>query len=369
MTLRFQLTLNRPAFTLDLDTTLPASGFTAIYGHSGAGKTTLLRWLAGLEPTAQGELYFKGQCWQKQQQFIPSHQRQIGYVFQDARLFPHLSVLGNLSYAWRRRFNENGPSIDDVCKWLLIEDIKHQAASTLSGGQQQRVAIARALLSSPQLILMDEPLGALDQKSRQHILPLLEQLPDHYQAPILYVSHSLEEVSRLAQQIMVLEHGQLVAQGSLLTLCSRLDLSLNHEEAAASIITAVVNQHDAHYGLSELLINGKQPLYLTQTTSPIGEFLRIRIPARDVSLTLDRPEHSSILNILACQVDAIEQTTASRVLIRLVVDEQYLLARLTRRSVDRLQLSVGQSVFAQIKTVALLNEPLPNNPLHGPAHA
>lgn len=355
MTIAIKLALVREQFSLCLDTELASTGITAIYGASGVGKTTLLRWLAGLDQHP-GELHFNDQCWQRDRHFTPAHQRQIGYVFQDSRLLPHLSVQGNLDYAWRRRRNDHGPSQSELIDWLGLAPLLKQNAATLSGGQQQRVAIARALLSSPQLLLMDEPLAALDHVSRQHILALLEQLQAHHRVPVLYVSHNLEEVSQLADQLVLLEQGNVTAQGSMLTLCQRLDLSLSHDPNAASIIVAKVSHHDQHYGLSELSINGKQKLFLPTVNETIGQSLKIRIPARDVSLSLQRPVHSSILNILPCTIEAIEHSHHTKRLVRLNLGQQSLLARLTHKSVDTLGLQPGQRVYAQIKTASLLSE-------------
>lgn len=360
MSLLISLELQRPNFTLSVNTAIDTAtdnkGFTAIYGHSGAGKTTLLRWIAGLETTCSGHLTFNQHIWQDEKTFVPTHRRQIAYVFQDARLFPHLSVLANLEYAYQRRFNDQGPSLQQVCQWFELEPLLNSNSCQLSGGEQQRVAMARALLSSPQLVMMDEPLGALDSQSREHILCHLETLHRQLPVPVLYVSHNLEEVNRLADQLLLIESGTLVAQGRLLDLCTRLNLSLSHEENAASIIEATIEQHDSDYFLTRLAIDNKLPLFLTHTDSKVGEKVRVRIPARDISITLQRPEQTSILNILPACIDEIEICSGARVLLRLRVANQYLLVRLTRKSVDQLQLKPGLNVYAQIKTVALLRE-------------
>lgn len=355
MSLCINLTLQREHFSLSLNTKLPEKNFSAIYGHSGAGKTTLLRWIAGLERDAEGVLSFNQQVWQEKKFFLPTQQRQISYVFQDARLFPHLSVRGNLEYAFRRRFNNSGPSIERVCEWFELGSMLDSDSKNLSGGEQQRVALARALLSSPQLILMDEPLGSLDRQSKERILVHLENLHLNFSTPIIYVSHDIEEVSRLADHLLILDGGRISAEGPLIELSSQQNLQINHEEQAASIIEAKVFNHDEKYHLSELKIDDDLSLFITSIKTSIGSCVRVRIPARDVSITIEACNNSSILNILPATIDAIEETSNARALIRIKVSNQFLLVRLTRKSVDRLKLEKGKKVYAQIKTVALLS--------------
>ncbi|MEE8056331.1 MAG: molybdenum ABC transporter ATP-binding protein [Pseudomonadales bacterium] len=366
MSLLISLELQSSNFNLSIHTSLATQGFTGIYGHSGSGKTTLLRWLAGLEKSTPGQLTFQNKIWQDDNTFVPTQQRQIAYVFQDAHLFPHLNVQGNLDYAYHRRFNDNGPVMKQVCQWFELEGLLNNHTEKLSGGERQRVAMARALLSSPQLILMDEPLSSLDPHSKERILQHLETLHDQYPTPVFYVSHDLEEVSRLADQLLLLDNGAVSAQGSLLDLSTRLDLNLSHEENAASIIETTIKQHDNHYQLTELSITEQLPLFLTKTRGNIGDKVRVRIPARDVSITLKKPEKTSILNIIPgiideiesdeIESDKIENSKGSRALLRLKISEQFLLVRLTKKSIDRLQLQPGQHVYAQIKTVALLSD-------------
>ncbi len=358
MSLTINLHLQRRDFSLAVDTSISHSGVTAIYGPSGAGKTTLLRWLAGLEPNGKGLLKFNGQVWQDEQQCLATQDRKVGYVFQDPRLFPHLSVQGNLHFAFKRRFNDDGPTLPQVCDWLKLTPLLNKYSTELSGGEQQRVAIGRALLSSPQLLFMDEPLASLDHHSKQQILFHLERLQQHLSIPILYVSHSIEEVSRLSTHLLLLDNGQLSAQGPTMELMTRLDVPLSHEENASSFITTSIRQHDEHYHLTELLIDDQHPLYLTQLNGQAGEQITVRIPARDVSLCLNKAEDSSILNIIPATIDEIETSPGARVLIRLLVGKQYLLARVTQKSVERLQLQTGQQIYAQIKTVALHNRGL-----------
>jgi molybdate transport system ATP-binding protein len=357
VSLAIELTLRREHFSLELHTELPGAKFSAIYGHSGAGKTTLLRWIAGLEH-APGSLSFNGQTWQAPGLFVPTQQRQIAYVFQDARLFPHLTVRGNLEYAYQRRFNDRGPSIAEVTQWFELGPMLAGATDNLSGGERQRVALARALLSSPQLILMDEPLGSLDPLGKARIMLHLEQLHRVSATPVVYVSHDIEEVSRLADHLLILEGGRVSAQGPLIELSSRHNLRLNHEEQAAAIIEARIECHDNRYQLTQLQIDDSLPLFISRSSGEPGARVRVRIPARDVSLSLSPADDSSILNILPATVDAIEDSSNARALVRLQVAGQFLLARLTRKSIDRLQLTTGKVVYAQIKSVALLSAAL-----------
>jgi len=354
VSLNIELSLKRERFSLALHTQLPGAQFSAIYGHSGAGKTTLLRWIAGLE-RAPGSLSFNGQRWQAPGLFVPTQDRQIAYVFQDARLFPHLTVRGNLEFAYQRRFNDRGPSINEVAGWFELSSLLEAVTDNLSGGERQRVALARALLSSPQLILMDEPLGSLDPQGKARILHHLEQLHRLSATPVVYVSHDIEEVSRLADHLLILEGGRVSAQGPLIELSSRHNLRLNHEEQAAAIIEARIEHHDRHYHLTELRIGDTLPLFISRSDSVCGALVRVRIPARDVSLSLSKAHDSSILNILPATVDAIEESSNARALVRLQVAGQFLLARVTRKSIDRLQLTTGKVVYAQIKSVALLS--------------
>lgn len=364
MSLALAFSLQRDRLQLQINAELANSGVTALYGDSGAGKTSLLRCIAGLEQNAQGRISFNGHTWQDEQTFTPSHQRHIGYVFQDARLFPHLSVLGNLQYAYQRRHN-NGQlfSLPQVCDFLKLQPLLSQNPSTLSGGEQQRVAIARALLSQPQLLLMDEPLSALDQSSRDEVLAVLEQLPQQINIPVIYVSHNMDEVSRLADQLCLLEQGKIIAQGPLLDLCHRLDLTLNQQEQAASLLQGQITGRDSKYQLAEFALNSSTEsstasLYL-HCEHALGEQLRLRIPARDVSISLSHQQDSSILNILPAQVvELMHPAGAAHAMVKLLVGEQYLLARITYKSLAQLQLSLGQTVYAQIKSVALLNKAL-----------
>jgi molybdate transport system ATP-binding protein len=342
-------------FHLQLDTKIPLQGVTAIYGPSGCGKTSLLYCLAGLlDCETDSEVLFDDQVWQQGNTLLPSHQRRIGFVFQDARLFPHLSVAGNLAYA-EKRSQGAGPSRNEVCNWLQLDELLERRIEELSRGQQQRVAIARALLSAPQILFLDEPLANLDFSSRVHILRHLERLSRELSIPVVYVSHDMEEVARLADWLIVMEQGRLVAQGPTLELCSRMELALAHEEQATAIVQASLLKHDPAFGLSELLLEG-QSLFVTEIDAPVGANIRLRLPARDVSLCLEPPQGTSILNVFKTRICDIEDSDQSRVLVRLQLGEQFLLARLTRKSIAALPLKVGDDVYAQVKSVALLSE-------------
>lgn len=345
-------------FSLQIDCQFPATGVTAIYGPSGSGKTTLLNCIAGLHPApGDGLIRFGDKLWQSDSGFTPAWERQIGFVFQDARLFPHLSVGQNLNFAMQRRGSDDTVSFDDVSQWLQLNDLLARLPESLSAGQTQRVAIGRALLSGPQLLLMDEPFANLDHAAREECLYYLKRLRKSLNIPILYVSHDIEEVSQIADHLVLLENGRIESQGSLLELCSSLDTRLSHEERAAAIVLGTLQNHDARFGLSEVQVAG-ETLFVNHIEATIGQQQRLRIPARDVSICRERPLDSSILNIVPVTLSEIEETTGSRVLLRLALGEQYLLARITRKSASKLGLKPGDRIFAQIKSAALLSDSL-----------
>lgn len=345
-----------PGFRLQLDCELPAEGITAVYGPSGSGKTTLLDCIAGLRRPAAGSLVrFRQQTWQQQDRFTPPWLRPVGYVFQDPRLFSHLSVVRNLEYGLARRRQQNGVSVGQAVQWLELESLLTRRPDALSAGQKQRVAIGRALLSAPRLLLLDEPLANLDHAASRQCLACLQRLARELNLPMVYISHDIEEVSQLADHLVLLDRGQVAGQGSLLDLCSRLDTRLSHEEQAAAIVVARVVRHDLEFGLTELDVAG-QPLVVSHQDQPPGEQRRVRIPARDVSVCRQRPDDSSILNIIPVTLSQIEAQDGARVLLRLSLGSQFLLARITRKSASRLHLKVGDRLFAQIKSAALLTE-------------
>ena len=343
-------------FRLQVDCTIPDRGVTAIYGASGSGKSSLLDCVAGLRrPEPGSSIHFRQQKWQDGEHFVPPWQRGIGYVFQDARLFEHLSVQGNLDYARARCSRPSVITQDKVTDLLALQDLLARKPGTLSAGQKQRVAIGRALLSAPQLLLLDEPLANLDHSASRQCLAHLQDLAGTIDLPMLYVSHDIEEVSQLADHLVLLDQGGLVDQGSMLELSSRLDSRLSHEEQAAAIAVGTIARHDTSYGLTQLDVDG-HPLFVTLLHQAPGQRRRIRIPARDVSVCRERPGESSILNILPVTLTDIEQGDSPRILLRLALGSQNLLARITRKSATQLELKVGDQLFAQIKSAALLME-------------
>ena len=347
-------------FTLDLDLTLPARGVSAIVGPSGSGKTTLLRCVAGLEKADQALIEINGNCWQDSQHglWLPPHKRALGYVFQEASLFDHLSVHGNLDYG-RRRSAE--PASDkqaaQIIELLGIGHLLQRSTTGLSGGERQRVGIARALLTNPRLLLLDEPLTALDPQRKADILPYLGRLHAELDIPLLYVSHSPDEVARLADHLVLLENGTLRASGPLQTLLPRLDLPMAHSDDARSVLHGQVSACDDRYQLLELTLAGSVlKLRVPHAALPLGQQVRVAVQARDVSLALEKPQHSSVLNQLPARIEAIEPGNhPAQTLVRLALGDNALLARVTRYSADQLQLQPGLNVWVQIKAVALFD--------------
>jgi len=343
-----------PGFTLDVDLDLPGRGVTALFGHSGSGKTTLLRCIAGLERAPQGQLSVQGEVWQSDTHWVPTHQRPLGYVFQEASLFPHLSVLGNLRYGLKRTTGAQRVSLDQAIELLGIGHLLARKPDQLSGGERQRVGIARALALSPRLLLMDEPLAALDLKRKQEILPYLERLHRELDIPVLYVSHSPDEVARLADHIVVMEAGRAVATGPLSETLARLDLPIRLGEDAGVVLDAVVAERDAQWRLARVAFPGGS-LWVRDGGHAIGSAVRVRILARDVSIALNHVTGISIQNCLRATVDQLaDDDHPALALARLTLGPSPLIARLTRRSAAELALTPGQQVWVQIKAVALI---------------
>jgi molybdate transport system ATP-binding protein len=347
----------RDDWSLETQLRLPDTGVSALYGPSGCGKTSLLRIVAGLERAAAGSRVSLGDlCWQDHQTFIRPEQRGIGYVFQDGRLFPHLCVNDNLRFAFKRRFNENGPAIDKVCQWLNIAQLGARMPHQLSGGEQQRAAIARALVSAPQLLLLDEPLSGLDSDNRENTMALLEGLHRRLSMPVIYVSHQIDEVMRLADYVVLMDRGRIVGQGSIAQMTTSLDSPLMQQSGAGSVIEATVCRHDERYGLSDVDIGEGETLTLAQCNTAIGKLVRLRIPAQAVSLSVSAAADSSVLNILPVVVRGWHEQGTSHVMVQLSLGKHYILARITRKSLARMGLAEGDRIYAQIKGVALLSD-------------
>ena len=399
-----RLTLARRDFTLDVSLQLPERGITALFGPSGCGKTTVLRALAGLERAA-GRVALGDDVWQDDAtgQWQPTHRRPLGYVIQEAALFPHLDVRANLNYGRQRSGAERRPgngaaaagfALDQVVDLLGIAPLMARRPATLSGGERQRVAIARALATAPRLLLMDEPLAALDAPRKAEILPYLERLQRSLALPIVYVTHAMEEVARLADHLVLLDAGRVRAAGPLGELLAQLDLPLARQDDAGVVIAATVAEHDRTYGLSRVRFAGGS-LWVGETAAAPGEAVRARVLARDVSVTRQAPLQTSVVNVLPVLLESV-QADRSTALLRLRVFDRvgdrmgdglgsgsgdglgdglgerlsapfdralgqvagaapvWLLARITRRSAEALALQPGDALFAQIKGVALM---------------
>ena len=355
------LRLVRGAFALEVDLQLPARGVSALFGPSGCGKTTLLRCLAGLERAPGGRVVVDGQAWQDEAAgvFVTTHRRPVGVVFQEASLFEHLDVRRNVEFGWKRlAAAERRVSIDDAIAWTGIGPLMGRAVGGLSGGERQRVAMARALAVSPRLLLMDEPLAALDAARKAEILPALERLAAASGIPIVYVSHAIAEVARLADHVVLMEAGRVSASGQVGALLERLDLALPPGEDAGVVLHGRVAQRDTEWHLARIATPGASFWTRDPGLAP-GTRTRLRVLARDVSLSLAPQAASSILN----QIEAVVEEIAAdhdpaQVLVRLRTpgdDGVALLARLTRRSVHALALAPGQPVWAMVKAVALLD--------------
>jgi molybdate transport system ATP-binding protein len=353
--LALDVALDRGEFRLAVRRDLALAGITALFGPSGSGKTTLLRVIAGLEDQARGTVSFDGTPWQGPSVHVPPHRRGIGYVFQDGRLFPHLTVEGNLRFALRRAARRPSPArridFDTVVGALDLASLLARRPISLSGGEQQRVAIGRALLSSPRLLLMDEPLSSLDLKRKREIVPHIERLPATFGVPVIYVTHSVDEVARLASDMVLLGAGTIVTVGPVAEVLGRLDIaSLMGDRDTGAVLTVRVTGEQG--GIAALRLT-EHVLQVPMSNPQIGTELRIRIHARDVALATERPRGLSIRNVLPARILEIGRDDAIDAEVLLEVDGQRLRSRITRDAVEELALVPDQRVFALIKAVAL----------------
>ncbi|RON69208.1 molybdenum ABC transporter ATP-binding protein [Pseudomonas fluorescens] len=354
-----RLNITYSGFSLDVDLRLPGRGVSALYGHSGSGKTTCLRCIAGLERAEHGFVQINDDVWQDSDNgiFVPPHKRALGYVFQEASLFPHLSVLANLQFGLKRIAKaQRRVDMAQATELLGIGHLLERHPQHLSGGERQRVGIARALLTSPKLLLMDEPLAALDSQRKNEILPYLQRLHDELDIPVLYVSHAQDEVARLADHLVLLSDGKALASGPIGETLARLDLPMAMGDDAGVIIEGQVSAYDADYQLLSLQLPATEMnIRVTHAPLALGQALRCKVHARDISLALHNDEFSSILNRLPVTVISEQAAdNTAHVLIRLDAGGTPLLARITRYSRDQLGVHPGQQLWAQIKAVAVL---------------
>ncbi len=356
-----------PEFELDVEQTIPGSGLTALFGPSGCGKSTLLRTIAGFERGAEGRVTFGSETWLSGRSALAPHRRGVGYVFQDARLFPHLTARGNLDYAYKRAAKVPARyAFDDVVAMLDLAPLFDRRAGQLSGGERQRVAIGRTLLARPRLLLMDEPLAALDTRRKGEILPYIARLTTAFEIPIIYVTHALEEVTQLGDRIVALAAGRVVATGGVAETLERLDLSdVQGRFEAGTVLAGRVTGHDPALHMTTVDLGGAV-LEVPEIGLNAGAEVRLRVRARDVSLARSRPEGLSIRNILDARVLNIAsepETAFAEVLLD--VNGQHLRTRITRAAVQDLALAEGQPVFALIKSVSFDRQALPRLPAAG----
>lgn len=351
MSLVVRLAAPLGGFVLDLDFEAPAQGVTVVFGPSGAGKTTLLRAVAGLDRHGGARIVLGGETWQDDGTFVPVHRRGLGMVFQEAGLFEHLTVRGNLEYGAKRSGAGVG-AVAQAAELAGVTALLDRRPATLSGGQRQRAAIARALAAAPRLLLLDEPLASLDAAARRDLMGCLERLHAKLAIPVLYVTHARDEMARLADHLVLLDEGRVQAAGPAADLLVRLDLPLAHAPEAEAIVPAVIAGHDERHHLA-LLDSPAGRLCIVGDGAPVGAEVRLRVAARDVSLALEAPAATSILNVLPAVVREVAPTGDAQVTVRLDAGGAALLARVTRKSAAALDLRPGLTLFAQVKSVAV----------------
>jgi molybdate transport system ATP-binding protein len=368
--LQISANMQRGEFTLDVNASWPLTGVTALFGRSGCGKTTLLRIIAGLEKLSDAQVTFAGATWQNNRQFVPVEKRRVGLVFQEASLLPHLSVTGNLLYGYQRTPDAlRRLQPDAVIRMLGLETLLERRVDQLSGGQAQRVALGRALLSSPQLLLLDEPLAALDTQTKRDIMPFLSRLASESAVPIVLITHSPEEVQRLADRVVFMRDGVIDEICDLQQAMARPDSPLFADEGPATVLTGTLSDTDEEgvrsFGLGRVSKSAQpsseQTLFVQTQLSASAIHpgalanTRLRVLARDVSVALDDPERISIRNHLQVVIQQIYELPDNRLLLATQLpDGQNLLIEITRWSARQLGLQPGQTVWALIKSVALV---------------
>ena len=344
-----------PGFALSANFEAPQRGVTVIFGPSGCGKSTIQKAIAGLLKPRRIAIDFDGERLDR----VAPHRRRFGTVFQEGRLFPHLTVRENLLYGMvraprpSRRNRHGGIFVDETITLLGLSHLLQRAPATLSGGERQRVAIGRALLSQPRLLLMDEPLASLDAERRDEIMPYLLRLKDKLDLPILYVTHAMDEVARLADRVVLLQAGRVVAQGPLADLASKVDLPLARREDAGGVLNGFLHSHDIDRRLS-LIACGGLVLYVPRLDMPSQTPLRVRVPAREVVIALDVPRQISVNNVVPAVITAIGADVAGHAaLVELDIGSGRLLSRITLDAADRLLLAPGKQVMALVKAMSV----------------
>jgi len=354
---RFEVDL--PGFRLAVDEVIALAGVTAVFGPSGGGKSTLLRAIAGFERPARGRIVHAGSTWfdADRSTHVAPHRRPAGFMFQDARLFSHLSVAGNLDYAEKRNRSSPGFDRQTVVEALDLAPLLQRRVTTLSGGERQRVALGRTLLRGPRILLLDEPLAALDRHRKAEILPYLERLPQQFQVPTLYVSHDIDEVAALADRMLVLVNGRVQMHDSAAAVFARLDLQpLTGRFEAGVVLEGQATGHDQRLHLTHLDVGG-DALTMPFTDRPPGSTLRVRVRARDVALAVVRPEGLSIRNVLPGTVaELLDDAAPGFVEVVVQLRRAQVRARITQAAVEALGLEAGSAVFALIKSVSFAGD-------------
>ena len=354
--LQLDIRLQRGDFCLQLTQSFSLQGITGIVGPSGAGKSSLLRVIAGLESGVQGEIRLDGESWQRREPalFLPTHKRRVGVVFQDSRLFEHLTVANNLTFALKRAAVSHGPSVyDDVVQALGIAPLLNRWPSTLSGGERQRVAIARALLSLPRLLLLDEPLNAVDQEGKRELLRLLGAINRQFKVPMMYVSHAMDELAALTDNTLLLRNGRAIAYTTTPDLMSRLDLhEMSSSATAGSVIYGRVHHYDETLCLTQIMVSSCT-LSIPGRVGEVGDELRLRIHARDVALATHFPSGLSIRNIVPATITHIERGAPPYADVLTELDGQTIRARITHAAIEELRLEVGCAVYLLIKAASV----------------
>jgi molybdate transport system ATP-binding protein len=353
MRLNGTLKLLKDNFELNTSFDFDLTGITALFGPSGCGKTTLLRCIAGLEAYSVGSIQISGDTWQDSTQnvFIQTHQRSVGFVFQKGALFDHLNVLKNLEFSYSRT-DQAQFKFDEVISLTGLGNLLDRDTVSLSGGERQRVALARTLLSSPQLLLLDEPMAALDDQSKGELFPYLEKINKQFNIPIIYVSHSIEEVARFSDTIALMSEGKITKTGKTSEVLTDYNLSNPNALKTISIFSGVVESIDEKYCLADIKCFGFKWV-VTNKNLKCGESIKILVKAKDVSLTLNSSSDSSVLNILKVTVKTIKPIDSSHVLVELSLGTSSLLSKVTKKSADHLKLRESQEIFAQVKSVSI----------------